>query len=266
MVEHPGRSGVRMMTPGSISGVPELGWALILVLFGLGLSAFFSGSETGYMSVSKVRLRHQGRDTTARGRRLLKHLRRIEDPILTCLIGTNLFNVILTAIMTMVLTDRYGQKGEWLSVILAATLVIIFGEILPKIMYREFPESLTLASVSTISVFMVAMAPVRWVLNGYTKLLHRVLPGGETSEHRGLDRRSLAALLLGNSVPSREDQRFTNALDKYLDLASRRLGGVMRPFRDVETITSQTTVQECLAMARRSGFSRLPMLEPGSPQ
>ena len=60
-----------MMFPGG-SGIPGLGLAAILVLLGLVLSAFFSGSETGYMSVSRVRLRGMGWDDSPAGRRLLK--------------------------------------------------------------------------------------------------------------------------------------------------------------------------------------------------
>lgn len=248
-----------------ISGgsAPGAGTATIIVVVGLFMSSFFSGAETGYMSVSRVRLRRQGRDGTPTGRRLLKQLRRIEGPILACLIGTNLSNVLLSAVVTMVLTERYGQKGEWLSVILAGTLVIFFGEILPKVLFREYPEPLTLVASPAIGLAMFLLAPVRWILNGYTALLKRALPGGGGAAGGGLDRRSLAALLLSNSVPMGEDRRFQHALNKYLDLASQKLGGVMRPFTGVATITSDTTVSACLDIARASGYSRLPLLNPG---
>ncbi len=238
------------------------GLTVLIVFLGLLLSAFFSGSETGYMSVSRVRLRRLGRDDSPAGRRLLAQLRRIEDPILTCLIGTNLSNVILSAALTVSLTEHFGRQGEWLALLGAGFLVITFGEILPKVLYREYSEPLTLASVPAFSLSMVVLAPVRWIMKGYTALLRLALPGMDDGGPGELDRRGLSVLLLSHSVPSRDDQRFTQALNKYLDLASQKLGGVMRPFDQVVTITTTTTVQECLEIARRSGYSRLPMFDP----
>lgn len=248
-----------MMVPGGGSGTGST-TAITLVIVSLFLSAFFSGSETGYMSVSRVRLRSRRKDETPVGRRLLRQLRRIEDPILTCLIGTNLSNVVLSALVTMLLTERYGERGEWMSVLVAGTAVILFGEILPKVLFREYAEGLTLISTPVVAVAMFALAPVRWVLNRYTDLLRRTLPDSGAETGGGLDRRSLAALLLSNSLPTGQDRRFTLAMNKYLDLASRRLGGVMRPFESIRTIESGTTVGECLAIARESGYSRLPIL------
>ena len=196
------------MIPVSSGSIHDPRIAGIVLFLGLVVSAFFSGSETGYMSVSRVRLRRLARDNSAIGRRLLSQLRRIEDPILTCLIGTNLSNVVLSAVATMVLTEHYGQKGEWLAVILVGTLVIFFGEIIPKVLYREFPESMTLASAPAIALSMLILAPVRWALNGYTVLLHRTLPGDQDGGRGELDRRSLAALLISHSVTPRKERRY----------------------------------------------------------
>lgn len=230
-----------------------------LLLLGLLLSAFFSGSETGYMSVDRVRLRHRGRDRTATGRGLLDQLRRIEDPILTCLIGTNLSNVMVSAILTLVLTERYGVRGEWLAVAVGGPLVIAFGEILPKVLYREFPEAMTLASSRPIRFFQWILAPVRWALKGYTLLLRRLMPGGADDGSGGLDRRRVAALLLGHAPPERGDLRFKSVLRRFLSLASQPLWEMIRPIEQVVSVTPATTVGQCLALAGDSGYSRLPI-------
>ena len=159
-----------------MSGGFDLTTTLVIAGVSLVMSAFFSGSETGLMSVSRVRLRGREYGRGPRGRRLDDLLRHIEDPIMTCLIGTNLFNVLVSAVVTAALTERFGERGEWLAVLIVATVVILFGEILPKVLYREFPERLTVASVPGIRVAMVLAAPVRWVLRGYSELWRRMLP------------------------------------------------------------------------------------------
>lgn len=242
-------------------GGAPLDWRLVggLVAVGLFLSAFFSGTETGYMSVSRVRLHRSGQARSKRGRRLLAQLQALEDPILTCLIGTNLCNVLVSALVTMALTQRFGPRGEWLALLVISTLVILLGEIIPKILYREAPERMTLASVPALSLAMALLAPVRWLLRGYSALWRRLLPGGEGDFGPALDRRSLAALLLSNKVPAEEDPRFAVSLDRYLQLASHRLGSILQPLDRLVTVGPRATVAQCLKVAARSGFSRLPV-------
>ncbi len=240
----------------SALGWPEL---FLIVLVSLALSAFFSGTETGYMSVSRVRLRQSGRGATDRGKRLQEQLKHIEDPILTCLVGTNLFNVMVSAVATMALTERFGQDGQWLAVVIVSALVIVFGEILPKVIYREFPEVMTLASVPGIGIAMVLLTPVRRLLTVYTGIWHRLVPKGDGDKGEELDRRNLAALLLSHSVPLPGDHRFASAVDRFMELASLTLGPIMRPLDQLVTVGPYSTVGQCLAVAAQSGFSRLPI-------
>ncbi|MEN8005555.1 MAG: CNNM domain-containing protein [Candidatus Krumholzibacteriota bacterium] len=233
-------------------------WVIGLGAFSLVMTAFFSGCETGYMSVSRVRLRKRPASDSASVKRLQSQLRRIEDPILTCLIGTNLFNVFFTALVTAEFSTRFGAQGEWLALGVVSVLVILFGEILPKVVYREYPEMMTLASAPAISGAMGLLLPVRWLLRGYTSLWNRLLPDHDSGSGY-LNRRSLAALLLTNTVPNENDQRFAETLDRFLELEGHLLSNSMRPLDSLVTVGPEVTVAECLAAAAGSGFSRLPV-------
>ncbi len=238
-----------------------LGLSLTIMAAGLLLSAFFSGSETGYMSVSRVRLNRQdfvGKDQV---RRLLSQLKRLEDPILTCLIGTNLSNVIVTAVMTALMTARFGERGEWMTMVVVSTLVILFGEILPKVLYREYPEKMTLASVRWITVAMIVFAPARFLLRKYSELLKKAYPVADDGDSELLDRGNLSALMQTNTVPTQGDKQFITVLDRYLTMGRLTLGPIMQPLDHLKTIDSETTVAACLQVAARSGFSRLPIIK-----
>ena len=102
----------------SVSAPPAAIWLVVLAIAGgLLSSAFFSGCETGLMSVSRVRLRRTAAARTPLARRLLHLLAILDQAILTCLIGTNLSNVLISAVATAVLTVRFGARGEWLAMI-----------------------------------------------------------------------------------------------------------------------------------------------------
>ena len=240
----------------------QINWTVVTLIsvFSLLLSAFFSGSETGFMSVSRVRLRRGGKGDTSGGRSLQKMLKGIEDPILTCLIGTNLFNVLISAVLTVALTYHLGEHGELAAVAVGATLIITFGEIIPKVLYREFPENMTLASVRGVRLAMGIFWPVRLLLLAYTQLLKFVLPEQDAGSATGLDRRNLAALLMTNNKPNQEDRRFADLMARFLELEGITLGPVMRRLDQLITVGTEATVRECLDTAAEHGFSRLPLI------
>lgn len=241
------------------------GWDVVLLttLCCLAGSAFFSGAETGLMSVSRIRLRHLRRRRpglrTAALQRLLRHP---EDPIMTFLIGNNLVNVLLSAVLTAALTARWGERGEWAAGIATALLLTVLGEIVPKTVFREYPERATLAVAPLIRVCMALFAPVSWALRGYGRLWQRLLPGGAQAGAPALGREEMAALLLAHPQPEGEDRRFAEALERFLALGHLDLRRVMTPLAQVLTVPSDATLADVADAAARSGFSRLPVSGP----
>jgi len=226
-------------------------------------SAFFSGTETGLLTVSRVRLQRLAKSGEARVDRVLRLVDRLEDGILACLVGTNLFNILASALMTAALTARLGERGEGVAVAITATLLVIFGEIVPKVLYREYPERLTVASEPVLRGFMVLVAPLRWLLNGYARLVQRLSGRGDGSGGRSDPRGLFALLETAAAGPGPQDRTFQAALDRFLRLSGRRLDELMRPWSGVVVVDSTATLGETLDVAARSGFSRLPVIGRG---
>ncbi len=242
-------------------GQPE-GVALVLLLALLG-SAFFSGCETGLMSASRVRLRRLARGeqgSLGRGRvaRLRRLRERLDDAILTCLLGTNLCNVLASAVVTALFLEALGDRGEWVAIVVTSLGLVTLGEILPKILYREYPERLTLWSLPFLEGFRLAVSPVRWPLVAYAKLLQR-LQGSQPLHAPGLDRSTLAALLAAGGAPATRDVRFGQAMERFLHLSNRRVADIMRPLAAVVTVPPEVSLEAALRTAAASGFSRLPV-------
>jgi len=249
-----------------VNGTPLSGDLVFLItLAGVIGSGFFSGCETGFMSASKARLRHRvQRRPDGRADLLWRMLERLEDPILTCLIGNNLCLALVSGVATVTLIERFGSRGELLAMIVVSILILTFGEILPKVFYREYPERLMLASVRTIRAIMIVLAPVRWLLAGYSWMWRRLVPVTEAENGALLDCRNLSALLLAHSRPDSPDLQFSQAMQRFLELAHLDLSRVMRPLAELVSVPAGATVGACLATATRSGFSRLPVVEPGA--
>ncbi|HOX25055.1 MAG TPA: CNNM domain-containing protein [Candidatus Krumholzibacteria bacterium] len=239
-------------------GPEATAFALSVALAG---SAFFSGCETGLMSVSRVRLARlaaAGDERVDRLRRVREHL---DDAILTCLVGNNLCNVLASAVATALFTAWLGARGEWLAILVTSVVLVVVGEIVPKILTREYPERLTLAAIPTFDNVRWVISPVRWPLGAYARGL-RKLQGGTRDTAAALDLGTLASLLSA-AAPAERDRRFQQTMSRFLELSGRRLGDLMRPLDTVVSVSSEVTLATALAAATRSGYSRLPVRGTG---
>ncbi|MBT3317482.1 DUF21 domain-containing protein [bacterium] len=233
--------------------------AIVAVACVLG-SAFCSGIETGLMSTSRIRiyLREQEKRSKSLSR-LKKMLLRIEDPILTSLIGTNLFNVIGTSVVTAYLTTLYGTKGDLAAATVMAIVIIIFGEIIPKVLYREFPESLTTQSVPTLRLLMILMVPLRWIMMQYSRWLDFVLPGESTGYGDDISREKMGHILSAYQ-PDNMDQQFKVIANRCLALSSTTIEPLTKQIDKAVCLKEDMTMKQCRAIAVLSGYSRLPVL------
>lgn len=234
---------------------------VVVLVACLTTSAFFSGVETGLMSISRIRLSTRlRREPHPRAAALRRLLARIEDPVLSCLIGNNLVNVSFSAVLTAALAARYGNRGEFAAAAIATVMMVIFAEIIPKTVYREYPERLSLASVRPLRAVMLLLAPARWVLLAYSSLLDRLLPGrGRRAEGAVIGREAMHHLMSAHPAAA-QDGRFTELLARCLALSDLNLDAVMTPWARVDSLPREADPATCRRLAAASGYSRLPVL------
>lgn len=171
---------------------------LIGIAVSLILSAFFSGSESGFYFIKKERLGLLDAQGDSQAKRLLKLLSSPGPLVSTMLIGNNIALQLGTEV-----TLRHLAKDGWdhpyLSVEVATTLFLflpffIFGEVLPKATYRLHAEFLLLKTVYLIIVCRWIFSPIAFVVGGVTSLLERVF-GIQGEDKLSFDRENLSTNL-----------------------------------------------------------------------
>src|SRR5437867_12672719 len=119
-------------------------WLAITILVGLVASAFFSGMETGLISLNRVRLRHEVERKDRRALILNRFVENTEQLLGTTLAGTNLCNV-LVAVASSALAGRLiggGYVVELSTTLLSSAVVLVVAEMVPKLMFRHYPHRL----------------------------------------------------------------------------------------------------------------------------
>ena len=148
---------------------------IIIMAVCLLLSAYFSATETAFSSASTTRLKtlaEKGNANAALACRLLEQYDRL---LSTILIGNNIVNIATASIGTVLFVDLMGSSsGPTVSTIVCTVVVLIFGEITPKSIAKEMPESFAMAVTPIMRVLLVILKPINAIFSGWKKLLCRV--------------------------------------------------------------------------------------------
>ena len=113
------------------------------VLLLLALSAFFSGSETALMAISRIRLRSLREKKPVRAGLVVGMLKKPEKLISTILLGNNLVNVAMTALATSFAIGQWGEKGVIYVTVVLTLLILMFAEITPKVYAKYHNEQVS---------------------------------------------------------------------------------------------------------------------------
>lgn len=141
----------------------------IAILLLIICSAFFSATEIAYASVNSARLKskRQEKDTLS-----LSLASRIVDNYHTTLsailIGNNLANTASSAIATLIVMQL--ELPSWVATVVMTIVVLIFGEITPKVLAKQMAEQFCLITAVPIYILSVILTPISWMINGFVKL------------------------------------------------------------------------------------------------
>ena len=110
----------------------------------IALSAIFSSTETAYSSVNMIRLKQMAKSGNKKAKTAYTISKNFTAVITTILIGNNVVNILATSLATALLTDIFGTSGVALATAVMTILILVFGEIAPKIVAKAKAESFVL--------------------------------------------------------------------------------------------------------------------------
>ena len=206
---------------------------LIVLVILIVLSAFFSSSETGLMSLNRYKLRHLAQTKHKAARRVEKLLARPDRLLGLILIGNNLANILASAIATIVCIRLFGDIGVAVATFGLTLVVLVFGEVTPKTLAAMFPERIAYPASWVLKGLMVPFAPLVWLINSITNLLLKLL----RLEHRKDDSLNTEELrTIVNEAGSLIPQRHQEMLISILDLDKMTVENIMVPRSEISAI------------------------------
>ena len=233
-------------------------WTILIIL--LLISAFFSGSETGMMSLNRYKLRHQ-RKSNAGARRAAKLLATPDRLIGLILIGNNAVNILAAIIANMLAIIYVGPTAApWVATATLTILVLVFSEVTPKSIAAQNPEWFAFKASHILKPLLHILSPLVWVVNQLTNSLIAQL-GFDPKKHRddGLNTEELRSIVDSSShkIPGNH-QRMLTAI---LDLENVTVEDIMIPRNEIFGLDLENSLSILVEQISNSEYSRLPIYE-----
>ena len=136
---------------------------ILIILIGVLASAFFAGAETGLISLNRVRLRHEVERKNRRAIILNGFVENSERLLGTTLFGTNLANVLVGVYASALATLVFHTDNFWVefgAAFVASALLLVFGEIVPKTLFRHYAHRLCMAIADALNAMAWLCAPM----------------------------------------------------------------------------------------------------------
>ncbi len=220
-------------------------------------SAYFSATETAFSSLNKTRIKTLAEDGHKRAKLVLKLSNDYDRLISTILIGNNIVNILVASLGTLMFVKLLGEDiGATVSTVVVTVVVLIFGEISPKSIAKDFPEKFAMFSAPIIQFLIWILTPLNFLFWLWKKFLSLFL------KKKDDEKLSQAELLMfveevqeGGSIDTNEGHLLRNAIEfgdlKAEDILTHRV--------DLEALPVDATPEEVAEKFENSKFSRLPV-------
>ena len=237
---------------------PLVLWFTLVVL--LVVSAFFSGSETGMMSLNRYRLRHQ-RKKSAGARRAAKLLAKPDRLIGLILIGNNAVNILAAIIANMLAILYVGEAAApWVATASLTITVLVFSEVTPKTIAAQNPEWFAFRASHILKPLLQLLTPVVWLVNKLTNAVISLL-GFDPNKDRddGLDTEELKSLVDVSGHKLSDSNQ--GMLKGILDLENVTVEDIMIPRNEIKGLDLEDSIEDLMNTIVSSEYTRQPLYE-----
>ena len=228
---------------------------LILVLLII-MSAYFSATETAYSSLNKIKLKSIANKGNKKAKLALELSEKYDSVISTILIGNNIVNIATASLATVLFTKLLGSSGVTVSTIVMTILILIFGEISPKSIAKDIPESFAIVSAPLLNAFCIILKPVNNLFCLWKKVISKVF---KIQKHSGITEDEILTIAEEAENEGGINPQQLEIIKSAIELNDQEVIEAFTPRVDMVAIKDSCSKEELLNLFIESGFSRIPV-------
>lgn len=234
------------------------GYIIALVAL-LVLSSFFSATETAFTSFNKIKAKNLADDDNKAAEIVLELEDKYDKLLSTILVGNNIANICLTSIATVLCIKLYGEHmGATIATVAVTVTVLIFGEIAPKTLAKDYADGFVLFAARFVNFLVVVLTPLTIVFHGLQRLLQLMF---HNDADKSFNEDELITIVeeakTEGTLGAEQSELITNAIE-FNDVEAI---DIITPRVDIIAIERGEDPEEISRIFKESGLSRLPVYE-----
>lgn len=229
---------------------------LIIAIIGLIFSFFFAGSETAFISTNPLRIEIWTRKKLRSAIRAQKYFKNPDIFLSTTLVGNNLANVLATTYATIFLITYWDETLSWIVITLT---ILLFGEIIPKVLFRTYAHSLILKIVYIMRFFHFLLNPLIILATRISSSVIRLFRLVSKSEKTMFDKDDIVVMLREARLSGVVDEGEQKIISRVLNLPDTLVREAMVPRTSIQAISEKSKISDIRNFMIETGKTKIPV-------
>ena len=228
---------------------------IIIFIFLLILSAFFSGTETAYFHIRKHR-----KETPEKLKSLLDSPQHLLVSLLT---GNTIVNVSIASLAAYI-TAGFADDYTWskstlilMEVLVVSVVVLIFGEILPKMIAIKYSKEYALKMYTPLKIMMFILSPIAQGFNAITNVVIKIIPFRKEKIFDSEEELKILAELGEEEGTLQEEE--SDMIQSIFDFKEKTVGEIITPRVDIVSLKSDESIDKAMDIIGERQFSKIPI-------
>ncbi len=232
---------------------------LVLAFLFILIEGFFSGIETGFVSLRRSRVKYAADKKDKSAIILEYYLKNPKLMLTTTLLGANI-SLVLASLCSKEATLHFGLEGGVALLVMTVimTILLLIVEIVPKDWFRQLPYERCAKFAKLFQILAFLLLPIAIVLTYFTEKINNIFLKSKTSQTKS-KRNDLIHLLEESVTANIIDKQQGQILEKSLTVYSSQVKDIMIPKSKVKTIDFNSSITEAMDICREFNISRLPI-------
>jgi len=233
----------------------------IIFFICLALSAFFSSSETAFISLQRTRIRHLVSSGVSGADEVEKLAKHPEKLLATVLLGNNLANTAATVLGTVIIVDILDDRaGVFVSTVVLTIVLLLFADIIPKVVTARTSEKMALLYVRPMRIISSILSPITSILARIGTGVGEFI-GGDTTPRRLIGEEEIRAMIsLGREDGTVEEEE-AEMMERVFQFGDRHVSEIMTPRPAIVWVEKDIKLEDFLKVYAESPHSRFPVYE-----